>query len=339
MRARCVRAERRARRRGCSGSGAIGVRGDAKSGTVTYDSAAAPRGRDGRAAGSGKTALLPSPRAATTLCTTAVRAAVPTQKRGRMAHPPEHDGSTATEAPARADPAAHEPMAAAARTASALAHQFANYLGTMHAMVQLLAERVKTDREAAQDVEVLEQSVAGAGRFLEALRGFTHPEPLGAGSCDLNGLLREAEPALRGVARAGVEVAVRPGAGRLEVRGDAARVRRLALALVTALAGDGAAGARVVIETGTAGATAAAGGALLLARTSRPEFDAGKAARIFEPFAFDPSYDGGLRLPTVYAVVARSGGSVTVETSPGGGTTFRVVLPGPVGAGKARAAS
>jgi len=220
-----------------------------------------------------------------------------------------------------------ERMDAAARTAGALAHEIVNYLGTIRGMLFLLAEKLNQEPGTREELDALTRTVDGAASFVEALRRFAHPPLLGTGPADLNVVLREAEPALRTALRPGQSLTVRLAAGPLPVRADAARVRELAEDLVAGAGHTVGASGRIEIETRRAPDLRGVPAALLVVRDDGPGLDAERAARIFEPFVFDQAYDAGLKLPTAYAMVTRSGGAMAAESEPGTGTTILVTLP------------
>jgi CheY-like chemotaxis protein len=58
--------------------------------------------------------------------------------------------------------------------------------------------------------------------------------------------------------------------------------------------------------------------------------DADIASRAFEPFftTKDPDAGTGLGLSTVYSIMRRVGGDVSVKSKPGAGTVFRLLFPG-----------
>ena len=55
--------------------------------------------------------------------------------------------------------------------------------------------------------------------------------------------------------------------------------------------------------------------------------DAATQEQVFEPFFTTKEQGSGLGLSTVYSIVQQAGGSVTVESTEGRGSTFSVRLP------------
>jgi signal transduction histidine kinase len=218
-------------------------------------------------------------------------------------------------------------MDAASRTARALAHELANYLGAIRSTLYLLADDAPDDPLVRQDLDALSRAVGEATELLEELRRFAKATPVGAGSADLNAVLREAEPRLQGTMRPGTTLRIRCR-GTLVVRGDAARLQQLVLDLVTTMSHSLADAGRLEVETARAPSDGREGAsAVLVARGDGPGLEPERAARIFEPFVFDKSGNAGLRLAAVYATVAESGGTIEAESAPGAGTTIRLTLP------------
>ena len=124
----------------------------------------------------------------------------------------------------------------------------------------------------------------------------------------------------------GVALALRVTDGPLWVRGEVPRLARLAADLLAAVANGMAPGSEVVLATARDGTAPVAPGATLTVRARGRVLEPLALERIFEPFVADRGHEGGLRLPTVYAVVTESGGTVAAESSPAEGTTIRVGL-------------
>lgn len=236
--------------------------------------------------------------------------------------------------PAREEWVRAQRMDAASRTARVLAHEIANYLGSTRAMLYLLAEEIGPNQRSREDLDTVMRTVDSATKLVAALRGFAHAPSLGSGTADLNGVLREAEPELQALMPAGKTLAVKRAPGALVVGADGPKLRQLVLDLVAGANHALPVGGLIEVESGLV-QDPGGSSASLAVRDDGPGLEPDAAARIFEPYVFDPAYDSGLRLSTIYATVVRSGGTITADSAPGAGTTIRLTLP-LAGAGAAR---
>jgi two-component system cell cycle sensor histidine kinase/response regulator CckA len=162
------------------------------------------------------------------------------------------------------------------------------------------------------------------------------------GRLHLDALVREMEPVLRAVMPAGSDLALRVDDPAPPVRGDAAQVRQVILNLVSNAAdavADG--GGRVTVSTGMLHASRqlldarpetrhlpVGVYALLEVADTGGGMDEATRSRIFDPF-FTTKFTGrGLGLSAVQGIVRGHKGAVEVDSRPGRGSTFRVLLPG-----------
>jgi signal transduction histidine kinase/CheY-like chemotaxis protein len=225
--------------------------------------------------------------------------------------------------------------------AGGIAHDFNNLLAAVLGNAELarleLADPAAADRHLAGVIEAASQA-AGLCRQLLAYTGRSR---LDIRPLDLNEVVREGLALARLPAARLSRVAVEPARGALWFRGDAASIRQVLLNLVQnafEALGDSNGGVRV--STGTAhcspaqlsamqGGRELAGGEYvsLVVADDGPGMDAATAGRIFEPF-FSTKFTGrGLGLASVLGILGRLGGAVGLETAPGRGSRFTVLLP------------
>ena len=129
-----------------------------------------------------------------------------------------------------------------------------------------------------------------------------------------------------------VSLEAMPGHAAPEIVGDESRLRQVAGNLVTNALTHTPAGTPVTVRVGSRVEAGALLGVLEVSDRG-PGLDAEASARVFERFyRADPSRNRslggtGLGLSIVAALVAAHGGRVELETAPGRGATFRVLLP------------
>jgi two-component system sensor histidine kinase BaeS len=123
-------------------------------------------------------------------------------------------------------------------------------------------------------------------------------------------------------AAAGIELEASPGAGT--VNADAARLRRVLANLVTNALAHTPAGGTIRLAAERRGSRFE-----ITVSDSGSGLEPGLGDRAFERFSKGPGSRGsGLGLAIAKDIVEAHGGTIALETNPGGGTTVRLALPG-----------
>jgi PAS domain S-box-containing protein len=225
--------------------------------------------------------------------------------------------------------------------ASTIGHDFNNLLTGIMGNVGVARRQLPPDSPAGPSLDTVEHAAHRAGELAAQLLDFAGNGRRRTERIDLSDLvldvLRIAQASLAGKGDVRVDVA----AGLPPVEIDAMQVRRLVMNLVTNAADalDGR-GGEIRVATGLVDADAdvlasqtIAGGALPGPYAFIEVADTGKGMdqrtldRIFEPAFTTKATGRGLGLATAPGIIKTHRGALKVESAPGRGTTFRLLLP------------
>ena len=224
------------------------------------------------------------------------------------------------------------------RLAAGVAHDFNNLLTVMLGEVALL--RAKGDATGAQSLGALEQAIGQASELTRSLLLYGRKQPRREEVFSLDVLVRQTMPLLEALAGRELQVSASLHADDARIAFDPTRVRQVLINLVgnatDATLGHGS-GIRVsthleLVDEAVARAKGAAAGGELVVLCVADDghgMDARTLAHMFDPF-FTTKSDGrgtGLGLSIVQSIAREAGGFVTVDSTPGTGTTFRVYFP------------
>lgn len=229
-------------------------------------------------------------------------------------------------------------MEALGRLAAGVAHDFNNLLSVVLGSADLARERAEETKVVRSELESIADAVQKANHLTHQLLAFGRDRPPKLEELDLNRSLTQLEPILKRLVgrRVMLEVAPEPGLGRIAL--DPSHADQILLNLIVNASDAMPHGGEVTIETSnvvvdSSDASRAPGltpGSYVELKVKdsglgiSPEIQ----ARIFEPFFTTKTDRGtGLGLSIIFNIVRRASGTVTVESVPGKGTTFRVYFP------------
>jgi two-component system, cell cycle sensor histidine kinase and response regulator CckA len=230
-------------------------------------------------------------------------------------------------------------MEALGRLAGGIAHDFNNLLTIILSYSAMLRDDLATTNPARADIEEIHTAGERAAALTMQLLAFSRQQVLEPRVLDLGTIVVAMEKMTRRLLGEDITLRVLSGQGLRAIRVDAAQMEQVILNLAVnardAMPGGGVltiATENVDLDDAYAAAhvgTRAGPYVALTVSDTGTGMDEATVSRIFEPFftTKDQGKGTGLGLATVFGIVKQSGGHITVESEPGKGTTFRVVLP------------
>ncbi len=230
-------------------------------------------------------------------------------------------------------------MEAVGQLAGGIAHDFNNLLMAIMSNAELAALELSAGSPVGAHIDEIKSASRRARSLTQQLLAFSRKQMLQPRVLDLNAVVHDGELILRRLIGETItmSVALEPALG--QVRADQGQLAQVLINLAVNSRDAMPLGGQLLIETTNRDVAADDTGAhrglkegryvVLQVRDTGMGMDDQTRARVFEPFftTKPPGQGTGLGLSTAYGIVKQSGGYIAVESAPGKGTTFTVLLP------------
>lgn len=231
-------------------------------------------------------------------------------------------------------------MEAVGRLAGGVAHDFNNLLTVIRGYSELILSRLAADDPSRREMEEIKKAADRSASLTGQLLAFTRRKFVSEKIVDLNALVTGMDGMLRRlIGEETIEICTSLADDLGPVKADPGQIEQIIMNLAVNARDAMPTGGRLTLETRNVtvhqerrrDALAMEPGeyVLLAVQDSGIGMDEEIQSHLFEPF-FTTKEKGkgtGLGLSTVYGIVKRAGGTITVDTAPGHGTTFRIHFP------------
>ncbi len=225
-------------------------------------------------------------------------------------------------------------MEALGRLAGGVAHDFNNLLTVIVGASALLARNLDRPARAQQQLDAIEQASDRASALTTQLLAFSKQQVSSPQAADMNDMVRAALALLERVVGERWPLVARYAQSACPVLIDCGQLEQVLMNLVTNARDAMPEGGTIHVETFRTSSAARSDvpreGYVGLSVTDTGEgLDPEIQAHIFEPFFTTKAANKGtgLGLATVYGITEQAGGHVRVESTPGQGARFEVLLP------------
>ena len=212
-------------------------------------------------------------------------------------------------------------LARVGQMAAVVAHEVKNPLAGIKGVVQVLMSRRRPDDSELPVMRDIVERIDALSELIHDLLLFARPRPLRLEPLDLRELLAQSIEVVR-IDPAAAAVAITLDSPVIPLKGDAELLKSAVLNLLLnsaqAMHGHGA----IHVD-----ASVAAGRCRLQIADNGPGIPDEIREKVFEPFFTTKSRGGGLGLPIARRTIELHGGTVDLDTRPGGGTIARIQMP------------
>lgn len=223
--------------------------------------------------------------------------------------------------------------------AGGIAHEFNNLLQAISGFTRYAMEGLNTADQPYRDLQQVAAATDRAATLTRQLLSFSRREPYDAGLVNLNEIVREAETMLRPIIDQRIDITLDLADPLSCVVGDRRQLQQVILNLCINARDAMPEGGRLLIRTrsipvagevrGLIGNLAPSQKIALIVADTGCGMAPGIKARMFEPFftTKDVGQGTGLGLAIVYGIVEEHKGTIEIDSTPGLGTEFRILLP------------
>jgi PAS domain S-box-containing protein len=217
--------------------------------------------------------------------------------------------------------------------AGGIAHDFNNLLTSILGNVSLAMEGLPADHASRPMLDIAERSSLKAAALTSQLLAYAGNGTVVATRFDLSKLISEILPLIGTSIPKTVKLELSLPPGLLWIKANSSEIQQIVMNLViNGAEAIGPEGGKVVVSTGVTNVNGREEdqptSVYLEVQDSGCGMDEVTKNRIFDPFFTTKFIGRGLGLAAVSGIVRRLKGRLTVESIPGGGSTFRIVLPG-----------
>lgn len=214
------------------------------------------------------------------------------------------------------------------RLAGGVAHDFNNLLQVINGFSEMLLTQMDESNPAREPVAMIRDAGERAAALTRQLLAFGRRQATEPRLINLNQLIREQARLLRPLIGEAIALEVHESDGLGLVMADEGQLHQILLNLVVNARDAMPQGGSLMLETRNA--ISDAGHMVVFSvRDTGTGMTEEVRKRLFEPF-YTTKREGegvGLGLATVYGIVRQHGGAIEVESEPGQGSTFSVLLP------------